>query len=235
MSNQHARWRRALDGARQSFWPRRCVLCASVRDPSGLCAGGRRDLPLCLSACPKCALPGTGGELCGRCQRHPPAFDATTALYCYDYPVDHLVHRLKYGHDFGVARALSAALARDIPAPAVDLIMPVPLHVARLAERGFNQALEIARPLGRAWQIPVMARGAVRTRATADQVGLPWSERKKNMRDAFACQMPVDGARVLLMDDVMTTGATLGALAACLRKAGAAAVSNLVIARTPLR
>lgn len=235
MSNQPARWQRVLGGAWRSLWPRRCVLCASMRDPDGLCAGCRRDLPLCLSACPKCALPGTGGALCGRCLKHPPAFDATTALYCYDYPVDRLVHRLKYGHDFGVAVALSQCVVRAMPAPAVDLIVPVPLHAGRLAERGFNQALEIARPLGRAWQIPVLARGVARTRATADQVGLPWPARKKNLRNAFDCRMPMDGARVLLVDDVMTTGATLGALAACLKKAGAAAVSNLVIARTPLR
>ncbi|WP_246116181.1 ComF family protein [Denitromonas halophila] len=115
------------------------------------------------------------------------------------------------------------------------MIVPVPLHVGRLAERGFNQALEIARPLGRAWQIPVVARGVTRTRVTADQVGLSWQARKKNLRDAFDCDISVNGARVLLIDDVMTTGATLGALAACLKKAGAAAVSNLVIARTPLR
>lgn len=180
-------------------------------------------------------MPGTEGAICGRCLKQPPAFDATTALYRYDYPLDRLVHRLKYGADFAVAHAFAACALRAMPRPAVDLVVPVPLHAARLAERGFNQSLEIARPLARAWQCELATRQVGRTRATQDQVGLPWRERKKNLRNAFSCGVRLDGAHVLLVDDVMTTGATLDALAQCLRGAGAAAVSNLVVARTPMR
>ncbi|WP_323004445.1 ComF family protein [Denitromonas sp.] len=235
LSNRRVRWQHVLGERWHQLWSRRCVLCASVRDPDGLCAGCRRDLPLCLSACPRCALPDTEGAICGRCLKQPPAFDATTALYRYDYPLDRLVHRLKYGADFAVAHAFAACALRAMPRPAVDLVVPVPLHAERLAERGFNQSLEIARPLARVWQCELATRQVGRTRATQDQVGLPWRERKKNLRNAFSCGVRLDGAHVLLVDDVMTTGATLDALAQCLRGAGAAAVSNLVVARTPMR
>ncbi|MBT0960501.1 ComF family protein [Denitromonas sp. IR12] len=200
-----------------------------------MCAGCRRDLPMCLSACPRCALPGTGGETCGRCLKRPPAFDGTTALFSYDYPVDRLIQRLKYASDFGVADALAQYVVGAVARPSVDVIVPVPLHPARLAERGFNQAVEIARPLAQAWEIALVTRGVARLRRTDDQVGLALSARRKNLRHAFSCEAKLDGARVLIIDDVMTTGATLDALALCLKRAGAASVCNLVIARTPLR
>lgn len=179
-------------------------------------------------------MPGTGGDLCGRCLRRPPAFDGTAAVFSYDYPVDRLIHRLKYGADFGVADALARHVGGTVARPAADLIVPVPLHPARLAERGFNQAVEIARPLARRWGMALETRAVVRRR-TDDQVGLALAARRKNLRDAFSCHSRFDGAHVLLVDDVMTTGATLDALAKCLKRAGAASVRNLVIARTPLR
>ncbi|KAA3652612.1 MAG: ComF family protein [Proteobacteria bacterium] len=235
LSNPRARWRQRVGEHWHRLWWRQCVLCASTRDPVGLCAGCRRDLPLCLSACPRCGLPDTEGAICGRCLKHPPAFEVTTALYRYAYPLDRLIHRLKYGADFAVARALGACAVRTVPRPPVDFIVPVPLHASRLAERGFNQSLELARPLARAWQCELLIRDVGRIRATQDQVGLPWRARQKNLRKAFACRVRLEGAHVLLVDDVMTTGATLDALAQCLREAGAATVRNLVMARTPMR
>jgi ComF family protein len=115
----------------------------------------------------------------------------------------------------------------------VDLIVPLPLHPARLAGRGFNQAAEIARALSRATGVTMDAQIARRVRNTAPQTALPWRERAANMRHAFACGRDLAGLRVAVVDDVMTTGATLQEFARTLKRCGAARVENWVVARTP--
>lgn len=170
---------------------------------------------------------------CGHCQRHPPGFDWTIARFTYAAPVDQLVQRLKYGHDFAVVQAFSGAILAAVARLDVDLVVPVPLHRHRLRERGFNQAVEIARPLARAWGLPLALDRVTRVRDTSAQAGLARKARQANLRSAFACRDALDGRRVLLVDDVMTTGATLDALARCLKKQGAVEVGALVVARTP--
>ncbi len=208
----------------------RCFLC---RGAAGgvLCAACDAELPrLAGPRCPRCALASPLGAVCGRCLAAPPAYDATVAALSYEFPVDVLVQALKFRGELALAPLLGDLLAAALPAePAPDFVVPVPLAAARLRARGFNQALEIAR---RAAARP--ATGLVeRARDTPPQVDLPHAERARNVRGAFRCSVPLEGASVAVVDDVMTTGATLAELAATLKRAGAARVVNWVLARTP--
>jgi ComF family protein len=170
----------------------------------------------------------SGGQICGRCLRNPPAFDSTCALYDYVFPADVLVRAFKYHHRLSLARFFAEAVST---LPETDVVVPMPLHPRRLSERGFNQALEIARPLARAAGLPLEQGGVVRKRHTPPQAGLDREDRLASPRGAFACHRRFDGLRVMVIDDVMTTGASLDALARCLKVAGAAAVHNFVVAR----
>lgn len=202
-----------------------------------VCAACEAALPrLSRERCPVCALPSVGGLPCGHCQTKAPAFDATLAPFVYAFPVDRLILALKYRHRLALSgwcgRQLALELTRQAPDFPVDIILPMPLHPRRLAERGFNQALELARPLARLTGLPMVLDGAARNLNSPPQASLPWKERKKNIRGAFLCRRDFSGRHVLVLDDVMTTGATLDELAGCLKQQGAARVTNLVLART---
>jgi ComF family protein len=207
-----------------------CLLCGRECSPELLCPACIAELPALPESCPCCALPSPAAALCGSCLNRPPHFDATLALWRYEFPCDGLVQALKYRARLALAGFFARSLATR-PMPEVDLIVPMPLHRARLAERGFNQALEIARHLGR----PIAPRGVLRVKDTLPQTELPYEERAKNVRGAFLCRLDLSGASVAVLDDVMTTGATLNELARVLKRAGATRVENLVIARTVLR
>jgi len=207
-----------------------CLLCGGEGGPELLCAACIAELPALPGSCPRCALPSPAGAVCGSCLTHPPHFDATLALWRYEFPCDGLVQALKYRARLALAGFFARCLASRTM-PEADLIVPMPLHARRLAERGFNQALEIARHLGR----PIEPRGVLRVKHTPPQTELPYEERAKNVRGAFLCKLDLTGARVAVLDDVMTTGATLNELARALKRAGAARVENLVIARTVSR
>jgi ComF family protein len=213
-----------------------CYLCRGAAE-SVLCAECDAELPrLDAAACPRCALPSPGGALCGRCLAHAPAYDATVAALAYEFPADVLVQGLKYRGELALAPLLGQMLAARLPRGArVDYILPVPLSRARLRERGFNQALEIARPLAAATGCPLAPLLAERSRDTPPQLDLPLEERARNVRGAFRCAQALERASIALVDDVMTTGATLEELAATLKRAGAAHVVNWVVARTAPR
>jgi ComF family protein len=207
-----------------------CLLCGAETAPELLCPACIAELPVLPDSCPRCALPSPAGAVCGSCLNHPPHFDATLALWRYEFPCDGLVQALKYRARLALAGFFARSLASRTM-PEVDLIVPMPLHPRRLAERGFNQALEIARHLGR----PIEPRGVLRVKHTPPQTELPYEERAKNVRGAFLCKLDLSGARVAVLDDVMTTGATLNELARALKRAGATRVENFVIARTVSR
>lgn len=218
----------------QSLLPQDCLLCQAASGAELLCAACARELPTTASACPRCAAAGTSNAECGACLADPPHYDASRAAYVYTHPVDALIQALKYGGQLALAGLFAQALWQRIGrADGVDLILPLPLHPARLAERGFNQSAEIAKALSRLCGIAMDARLARRVRNTAPQTALPWRERASNMRRAFACDADLAGLRVAVVDDVMTTGATLDEFARTLKGRNAARVENWVVARTP--
>ncbi len=211
-----------------------CFLC---RGAAGgvLCAACDADLPrLSGPACPRCALATQDGALCGRCLAHPPAYDETVAALAYAFPADVLVRALKFHSELALAPLLGQLLAARLPRGVrVDFLLPVPLSAARLRVRGFNQALEIARHVAATTGCVLAPQLAERSRDTSPQIDLPLTERGRNVRGAFRCMRDLAGADIALLDDVMTTGATLHELAATLKRAGAARVVNWVVARTP--
>ncbi len=208
-----------------------CLLCGEESGPELLCAACAAELPTLVEHCPQCALPSHAGAVCGSCLDRPPHYDRTLALWRYEFPCDRLVQALKYRARLALAGFFARSLASR-PMPEVDLIVPMPLHPTRLAERGFNQALEIARGVARHLGKPIEPRGVLRVKDTPPQTELPYEERAKNVRGAFLCKLDLSGVSVAVLDDVMTTGATLNELARALKRAGAARVENLVIART---
>lgn len=212
--------------------PASCLLCSADSGGSLLCPACADDLPLLPAAlCPQCSLPTTFGERCGACLHEPPHFDGTYALFRYDFPVDRIVHALKYGHQLAVAEWLGDTLAARLTGQTFELIVPLPLHAQRLAERGFNQAAEIATHLEKRLKIPVDRYNLQRTRATPAQAELPLKERHRNVRGAFECRCDFSGRHLLLLDDVMTSGATASECARVLKLHGAASVTVAVAAR----
>lgn len=222
----------AAQDAASTLLPRECFLCAAPAGETLLCAACASGLPrLGSERCPVCALPTPGAGICGACLKQAPHFDVTQAAFRYAFPLDRLVQSLKYAHRLAVADFFGRELAQLSLPFRPDLILPVPLAPARLAERGFNQALEIARPLARMLDAGLETRHVHRRRDTAPQASLPWKERQRNIRHAFECEIDLSGSRVLVVDDVMSTGATLDELARTLKAHGAARVENFVVAR----
>jgi ComF family protein len=220
-----------LHGLLATLLPQDCLLCGAPSGDALLCPDCGRDLPrLPVDRCPVCAEASPDGAICGACLANPPHFDATFAAFRYSFPADKLVQALKYQRRVATADFFGQALLAG-PRPDGDLIVPLPLHPARLAERGFNQSVEIARPLASALKLPMELDGCIRCRHTAPQASLPWKERKKNIRHAFECGIDLTDKSVIVVDDVMTTGATLDEFARTLKAHGAVRVSNWVAVR----
>lgn len=219
-----------------------CALCGGpgqwLDEPWGLdlCPHCEAACPRLAHPCPRCAAPRSGpGAPCPDCPRAPRAFDAAVALFQYGDPVDQLVTGLKFGRELVHARVLGMLFARRLRDPARPLpdgIVPLPLHAARLAERGFNQSREIARHLAPRLGVPLALRLLARQRDTAAQSTLDAAARARNLQHAFAvtpgARVP---ARLALLDDVLTTGATADAAARALRAAGARHIEVWACAR----
>jgi ComF family protein len=226
--------RRILD----RLWPGSCLLCRAAL-PCGrdLCSICERSLPYLDAACRICARPlpvSAAGQVCGHCQQSPPSYDYSFAAFRYASPIDRLVQDLKYHRRLDLARVLGGLLAERLAAhrwPWPDRLIPVPLHRARLRERGFNQALELARPAARRFGLVLDPWAAVRIRPTPPQAGLSLAQRRRNLRGAFRATVSLEGEHVVVLDDVMTSGSSLESLAHCLKKAGAKTVGVWVLAR----
>lgn len=210
------------------------MLCLSMSRAGLWCEACDRSLPYHDAPhCPVCCLPTVFGEVCGRCLSHPPLFTRTTTAFTYSFPLDKLVQAMKYASQLALPDAFAEKLAQRIStADLPDLIVPVPLHPAKLRERGFNQSALLAGRLSQLLHVEMLADACQRIRDTPSQSTLPWKERHRNVHGAFQCNVDLSGKRIALVDDVLTTGASLNALAKAVRQQGAIEVQAWVVART---
>ncbi|MFY2762630.1 ComF family protein [Arenimonas sp. MALMAid1274] len=225
-----AAWSRRLGLA---LLPARCLVCSEYgENDQDLCGACRATLPWSPRACGRCALPLPAEGACPRCLRDPLPFAGCHAALVYGFPVDRLLPRFKFHADLAAGRLLSQLMFEGLRhAARPQALVPVPLHPSRLRQRGYDQALELARPLSRALALPLVADRLRRVRVTAAQSELDARARRHNVRSAFSVTPGALPAHVALVDDVMTTGATLAECAQALRRAGVARVDAWVLAR----
>lgn len=220
-----------------------CVICQARSGDDILCADCSAKLKAIeidpTTSCPQCAMPSPTGKRCGACLKAGFSFDKTVVCYAYRFPMDRLVSAYKFHGKVGLARWFADRLLDAVKQEngcrnekIVDVIVPVPLHDNRIVERGYNQAWEIARLLSKKLGCESLPEGLSRVLDIKPQRELSKSARQTNPKGAFACRLDLTGKRVAIVDDVMTTGATLEEIASVLRAAGAISVVNWVIART---
>ncbi|MEO5961905.1 MAG: ComF family protein [Thermomonas sp.] len=211
-----------------------CMVCGEAgQDGRDLCRACHAALPWQGPACLRCALPLPSLGTCGACLQHPPPLTETHAVFDYAFPLDRLLPRLKFHRDFASGRVLAQAMA-DHCAHLIrpDALLPLPLHRERLRSRGYDQALELARPLARSLNLPLADGLLKRTKSTSAQSRLDADARKRNLRGAFrvipGATLP---AHIVLVDDVMTTGASLHSAARVLLAGGVKRVDAWICAR----
>lgn len=187
-----------------------------------------------VAGCVQCAGTATTGEVCGECLRESPSFDSTLASYRYDFPLDRLLQSFKFHGGLGLSQLFAKSVVERVRSSQTalpGLIVPVPLAKRRLVERGFNQSGVLAKEVAKALGVRCDVFALEKTRETVPQAGLDRAARRKNVKGAFACTLPLAGAHVAVLDDVMTTGATVGEAARALKAQGAARVEVWVVAR----
>lgn len=222
-----------------------CHICRSFIPNAGtlhICQTCQDLLPLVSSPlCPICGIPfiGTGSDhRCGPCLSNPPHFDTARAHFLYEGPIRELIHTFKYNQKTHLRNPLALltlqGMSNFLTSQNSHLIIPVPLHRSRLQQRGFNQAVLLGRAISHYLSLPLLPDALVRTRPTEPQIDLSAAERRVNVKGAFTVSRPdqVAGKRILLLDDVMTTGSTMDECAKELKKAGADTVISVTIART---
>ncbi len=225
--------------------PPLCHICHSFIPNAGrlhICPACLGGLPLVSSPiCTICGIPfiGTGGDhRCGVCTLMPPHFDAARAHFLYEGAIRELIHTFKYNRNtplrYPLALLTLEGMRRVLQDYDLNIIVPVPLHRLRLRQRSFNQAVLLGRVLSRDLGMPMVPDALVRTRATEPQIELSAAERRVNVKGAFAVKGAerIKGRKILLLDDVMTTGSTMDECAKELKKAGASVVIAVTIART---
>ncbi|MGG6463043.1 ComF family protein [Solilutibacter silvestris] len=230
-------WRRAVDAAIDAFYPRRCLACdGDGQSGLDLCRLCEAELPWLPPACPRCALPSMFGLPCERCSGRASPIQRTRAAFLYNAPIDRLLPRLKFHEDLCAGRLASSLMLRVLQhADRPDAVIAIPLHRKRLRKRGYNQALELAKPIAQAFDLPLRGDLLHRRQHTTAQSSLDKDARAVNMQDVF---VGLRGKRevprhVALVDDVMTTGATLEAAAIALKAIGVQRVDAWVCARVP--
>jgi ComF family protein len=217
--------------------PRHCLLCLGAATGLDLCAGCRSALPRIENPCRGCGIPLVSGRRCSRCLKSPPPFDQVCIPYLYAEPVTSLIHTMKFRHRLAAASVLGDLLADHLERSCLgspECIVPVPLHPQRQRERGFNQSMEIARPVSARLKLPLRPGLARRTRPTVAQSRLQGIQfRRRNVRGAFSADFRVNGpvGQVAIVDDVVTTCATVIELALTLRRAGATRIDLWSVAR----
>ncbi|MFV4846111.1 phosphoribosyltransferase family protein [Edwardsiella tarda] len=219
----------------------RCAICRlPLRAPVGICTPCRRALPLPPPCCPRCGLPcADATRPCGRCLQHPPPWQRLIFTGDYQPPLATLIQRFKYRGEWPLAFPLARLMLlsylqarRHIPSMRPDLLLAVPLHRRRHWRRGYNQSAELARPLAHWLQADYRPHWLRRVRSTPPQQGLSAAERRRNLRGAFTCHPALTGRRVLLVDDVVTTGSTLSEISQRLIAQGVMSVEVICLCRT---
>jgi ComF family protein len=230
--------RKKVDGIRKmliwSLLPAHCLLCNQPgMSDIDLCEACWRELPRNLLACVFCALPlSAAAPACAACLKKEPPFRRTLAPMQYQVPISTLVPRFKFHQDLAAGHLLAELFCRNMPNfERPDALVPVPLHLSRLRKRGFDQALELAKMIAKRKSIPLRTDLLFRSRNTAAQSYLDASQRRKNLRNAFVASKQAMPAHIALIDDVMTTGATVKECATILLKAGVKRVDIWVMAR----
>jgi len=220
-----------------------CCLCDEPGDGFDLCARCAETLPVNSASCDCCAMPVSadrpaGTLLCGRCLREPPPFSSACVPFLYRPPIDHMIKQLKFASQLKFARVAGQLFAThalrnisDTEMP--DQLIPVPIHPTRLKVRGFNQADRLAKEISKQLAIPVLLEGVERVQHLPSQAGLSARERERNIAAAFKVSVAIDRSHVAIVDDVLTTGATVRALARKLKASGARKISIWAWARTP--
>lgn len=239
-----------------SFWHKlkplflraqRCVLCHDLCADSvsdGLCAGCLGDLGEVFTngadSCPLCFRPNIGGAVCGQCQKKPPHFERMWASAYYEPPVSGMIHHFKHLGDLSMRAPLAGLMCRHAPGwldeAGIDFVLPMPLSKARRLYRGFNQSEELAGILARRYGWQTLPRQWIQRAHTPPQSTLKSSERARNVKNIFKLNKPLPkNCKILLIDDVVTTGATLNELARTLNTSGAGAVYCWTLARSKLK
>ena len=218
------------------LFPARCLVCAgkgaAQRD---LCPACELELPQLKVYCERCAEPLSKAGLCGRCQQYEPHYDKAIAPFVYAPPLDRLIKGFKFNKRLEAGRLLADLMADFLePVARPDCLLPVPLHPNRLRERGFNQALELARPLAKRLAVPLQATALQRVRDTPQQAQMTLGERQRNLRGAFILHEKLKARHVAIIDDVMTSGSTVDEVARVLRTAGVTKIQVWICARTSI-
>lgn len=222
-----------------------CVLCDSLVDEHvSLCAACRHDLPRIIDACKRCALPmnvsvNIDSNICGACLNQKNPVDYAVSLFSYENPIDYLIGQMKFQQHLSVASVFADLLknhfrAKDLEHGLPELIVPMPLYKKRLIERGFNQTVEIAKPLSKSLGIPLAKNLVARSKSTKTQTHLNKKQRRENVLGCFELLEQPVASHIVILDDVVTTGATSNELARVFKKAGVEKIGVWSLARAEL-
>lgn len=222
--------------------PHRCVGCGLLsQQPHGLCTSCSSLLPWLARVCEYCAIPLQANSLtpyCGQCLKQRPIFQNSYMLFEYAKPISTYILALKFSQQIHYAELFGELFAQKIQSewyankPLPQVIMPVPLHPQRLAQRGYNQAIEIAKPIAKKLQLPLGRHYCQRTKATLAQANIDADQRKDNVKNAFTVKQQLPYQHIAILDDVYTTGCTVTALSKALFKAGIKKIDIWSIARS---
>ncbi len=218
--------RHLIDHFTQILLPHTCVLCqCKSENLTDLCQYCYQQLPWSQPACQQCAMPLTDATQthCGQCLKKPPPFEKTLALFAYKRPITHMINQLKFHNRLVQSKILGDLLANKIiqhyeSHEQPELIIPVPLHKKRLQTGGYNQSLELAKPISRHLNIPIENHACIRIKNTQAQSSLHAKRRKHNTKNAFSLISPIDAQHIAILDDVVTTGSTVTEFSQMLRK-----------------
>ncbi len=224
----------ALTKITDTILPHRCVLCRDVCE-YGFCTDCSKLLPWIICGCAGCGKRISSHGLCGRCQNGKSIVAATLVPFVYEPPISEFIISLKYSGQLFMAASLGKIFSQYVISSATALpeaLLPIPLHPKKLRSRGFNQSYELARIISKQLDIPVITDALIRHTDTPSQTGLSGLQRRRNVRSAFSLKKPIHHASVAIIDDVITSGSTLQAVARAIQKGGVKKLSAWAIATT---